>query len=182
MLRGKQQMLEAALMMTNSAYMPEIYLFGQYSWKYPNPYDGMAKTFGGDWSVGVTFRWSLLTWGDRIYKTRIARLKLAQTEAELNDAESLVALQQMEKTNHLVEAHEHIDFATEAANQANENLENVKANYAEGASNLRDVLEAQTLWQEAQQELLDAKLEAANARIALCRAYGQLSAPTVPTK
>lgn len=182
MLRGKQQMLEAALMMTNSAYMPEVYLFGQYSWKYPNPYDGMTKTFGGDWSVGVTFRWSILTWGDRIYKTRIARLKLAQTEAELNDAESLVALQQMEKTNHLAEAHEHIDFATEAANQANENLENIKASYAEGASNLRDVLEAQTLWQEAQQELLDAKLEAANARIALSRAYGQLSAPTVPTK
>lgn len=179
-LRSKQQILKAGAMMVNSSYMPELYLFGQYSWKRPNPYAGMSKEFGGDWSVGVTLRWPLLTWGERIYKTRIARLKVAQSEAELEEAASLIALERVQKLQILSEAREQIAFATHAATQAEANLAAVQASFAEGASSLRDVLEAQTLWQEAQQALLDAKLEAANARTSLLRAAGTLGETATP--
>lgn len=180
-LRNYQELLKASVMMINSSYMPDIYLFGQYSWKHPNPYAGMSKEFGGDWSVGVTLRWPILTWGDRIYKTRIAQIKVAESEAELEEAESLIALQRMQKLHILIEARRQIEFATHAAAQADTNLAAVRESFAEGACSLRDVLEAQTLWQEAQLTLLEAKLNAANASTSLSRAAGTLNAPAAQT-
>lgn len=173
-LRSQQQILKAGAMLVNSSYMPELYLFGQYSWKRPNPYAGMSKNFGGDWSIGVTLRWPLLTWGERIYKTRIAQLKVSQSEAELEEATSLIELARVQKLQILSEAREQIALATHAAMQAEANLAAVRASFAEGACSLRDMLEAQTLWQEAQQALLDAKLAAATARTSLLRAAGTL--------
>jgi multidrug efflux pump subunit AcrB/outer membrane protein TolC len=101
-------------------------------------------------------------WWDGVHAIKERRYQEEITKNNSDNNKELLILQ-IEKTwNELNEAWQEIDVATETVNQAAENLKINKDNYGSGIINISDMLEAQTLLQQAKDMLSDAK---ANYRI-----------------
>lgn len=176
LLQHKLELTQAARMMVNSQYMPDIQLLGGYLWKYPNPYGGLKNEFGGDWFVGVGLRVPILSWGDRIHQSRLADLKVKEARLELAQAQSLIALQVRQKRQHYQQALRGLSLDRLTVEQAEFAVQVARQAVDEGTGNVRDLLEAQVTWEQASVTYLEARVEACRARTELEMALGALYA------
>jgi outer membrane protein TolC len=86
-----------------------------------------------------------------------AREEIAQNS--MKDSTELLLLQMEKAWQDLVDAHKQVLLCREALSQAEENLKVNKDSYDNGLSNVSDLLEAQTLRQQARDRLTDAMAE-----------------------
>lgn len=111
--------------------------------------------------VGIGVQVPILTWGDRIHQVHIADQEVAKAELELQDAQEMITLQVQQNRFKHVEALKKMELTKLSKEQAEENLRITKNNLLEGMNSLRDILEAQTMWEKAASEDIDARVEAA---------------------
>ncbi|MDO5017479.1 MAG: TolC family protein [Porphyromonas sp.] len=174
MLRNKVAMTESARRMVKSQFMPNIFLTAGYNWIQPNLYKGMQNNFGGDWMVGIGVQIPVLTWGERIHQVHIANQQVAKAELELQDVQEKIGLQVQQHRFKYVEALKKIEMTKLSKEQAEENLRITKNSLLEGMNSIRDILEAQTMWEKAASADIDARVEAAVALSQLEKSTGAL--------
>ncbi|MBU8892961.1 MAG: TolC family protein [Bacteroidales bacterium] len=157
-----------------SRYLPNIGLTANYLFTNPNPYNGFEKEFGGDWNVGVVVNVPIYHWGDRKHTVNATRHKTKSFKIQLEEAKELITLEVQQILFKYSESLKKIEMTEISLQQAEENLKITKNSFEEGVLKTKDLLEAQTMWQDAYSEFIDAKTENKLCESEILRVSGQL--------
>jgi outer membrane protein TolC len=101
----------------------------------------------------------LFHWGEGKNKIASAKINRDMTALEMQKNKQLLQLQIEQSGLNLQDAFLRIEMAETALKQADENLRLSKNNYAAGAELMTDLLLAQTHWQQAHSQLIEAKTD-----------------------
>ena len=92
----------------------------------------------------------------------------------MEDAREKIELQLEQCRFKLKEAGKRLQMATKNLSSADENLRCANVGFSEGVMEATDVMAAQTAWQQAQSQKIDAEVEVKLAQVALRKALGTL--------
>ena len=174
MLRNKLAITESARKMVKSQFLPNIFLTAGYNWTQPNLYKGSQNNFGGDWMIGVGVQIPVLTWGDRLHQVHMADQQVTKAKLELQDSQEKINLQIQQNRFKHAEALKRMELTKLSKEQAEENLRITKNSLLEGMNSIRDILEAQVMWEKASSADIDARVEAAVTLSQLEKSTGAL--------
>ncbi|MFO8068275.1 MAG: TolC family protein [Bacteroidales bacterium] len=165
---------ENLVKMAKSRYYPDIAFSANYFFANPNPYNGFANEFGHDYTFGVTMRIPVYDWNEKGHMLSAARHGKKAQELKFEDAISLIELEVTKLYYDLTEAISEVSLRESSLNEAEENLSFAKDSYEEGTITAASMLEAQTIWQEAQSEYIEAKANYQIAAAKLNKALGRM--------
>ena len=154
--------------------MPTVLLTGGYMISNPNTFNGFEKKFGGVWNVGVVLRVPVWNWGDVRYKVRASKGATAMANLELDDAREMVSLQVRQSNFKVKEARKKLTMAQSNVANADENLRMANLAFKEGTASYTTVMEAQTAWNQAQSQKIDAEIGVKLSEVELQKALGTL--------
>jgi len=140
-------------------------------------YNYLENTFLDDQefaSVGIGVQWSVFDGGQT--RKRVAALDRTRraTEQQRADVASMIELQVRQTSLDVGETRERAVVATDAVEQAEENLRIARERYGAGLGTQTQLLEAETLRVQALRNRDDAGLDAGLAKLRLARAVGAL--------
>ena len=174
MLENAVSLSEQATKLVRAAFLPQVALTGGYLPTNPNIYNGFERKFKGVWNVGVVIRVPVWNWFEGEYKVRASRAATTIAELELSDAREKIELQLEQCRFKLKEANKRLVMATKNLTSADENLRCANVGFREGVMEATDVMAAQTAWQQAQSQKIDAEVGVKLAQVALQKALGTL--------
>ena len=172
-LNEKAELARQQLRLTRSDYLPHLAAFA--SGGYTNGgkvtvdatsslagtqrmYDHtLIDQFSG--CVGVTFSMPIFHFGERRGKIRSAKSSVRMAEIELADKREKMTLELAQARNTLREQLTALEIARLSVEQATENLRLSRSSYDSGMETLSDHLEAQSLWQSALADEIDARTQ-----------------------
>ena len=174
LLQNAVDISEQNTKLVRAAYLPHLALTGGYAISNPNVFNGFQKKFGGVWNVGVTLQMPVWTWFDSKYKIRASKAATGMARMELADAQEKINLQITQSRFKLNEARKRLAMAEKNIESADENLRCAQVGFKEGVMETTDVMEAQTAWQQAQSQKIDAQVEVKMAQVNLKKSLGIL--------
>lgn len=174
MLKEKLAIMESGKNIERAKFMPDILLTGGYGWMNPNPYNGLKKEFGGDWSIGIVVSMPIFTWGERKHNLNTAHIKKRKVQLELDEAREMIDLQIRQNRYKYNESIKKAELTQLSQAQAKENMKIAKENLLEGRTCLTELLEAQVQWKNASSEYIDALIEIKTARSELEKSTGEI--------
>ena len=160
--------------LVRAAFLPHVALTGGYLISNPNVFNGFERKFSGVWNVGVTVQVPVWNWFEGTYKVRASKAATGIAMMELSDAREKVQLQVTQSRYKLNEAQKRLAMARKNIKTAEENLRCANIGFKEGVMETTDVMAAQTAWQEAQSQKIDAEVEVKLAQVGLNKALGIL--------
>lgn len=101
----------------------------------------------------------LFHWGEGIRKVKKAKIEVENALLETNRVSELLDLEARRAATNLSDGWGLIESAGIALAQANENLRVMQDRYEESVSTLTDLLDAQTQWQQAKSNLIEARTQ-----------------------
>ena len=155
--------------------LPQVLLTGGYTISNPNTFNGFEKKFSAFWNVGVLVRVPIWNWGDVKYKVRASKVATAMANMEMDEARELIELQVNQSNFKMKEASKKLEMARANVANADENLRMANIGFKEGIVSFTTVMEAQTAWQQAQSQKIDAEIGVKLSRVELQKAMGVLS-------
>lgn len=158
MLEQKSELARQQITVAKSEHLPQVGLVGQYG--YMNGVELSGRKLFDNWNflVGVQVSIPIFDFGHRINKIKSAKAQYAQVQAERENTNEQLALEMTQAYNNLDEAFLERDLAEAAVSSADENLRTSRLHYEKGMELLSDYLEAQTLWQQARQTQVEARI------------------------
>jgi len=154
--------------------LPQVMLTGGYAISNPNTFNGFEKKFGGVWNVGVLVRIPVWNWGEVKNKVRASKVATAMANMELDEARELIELQVKQSSFKVSEANKKLEMANANVASADENLRMANLGFKEGTVSYTTVMEAQTAWQQAQSQKIDAEIGVKLSEVELQKALGTL--------
>ncbi|MGM0407064.1 MAG: TolC family protein [Bacteroidota bacterium] len=174
MVNSTVDMAESGEKIMKSRYLPNIGLTANYLFTNPNPYNGFEKEFGGDWNVGVFVNIPLYHFGDKKHTLQAMRHEKNAAEQKYLETKELIALEVQQAVFKYSESVKRVELTQSSLLQAEENLKLTQDNFDEGMLRTTDLLEAQTMWQQAYSEFIEAKTENKICESELLKVTGQL--------
>lgn len=175
MLQNTIDLSRQATKIIRAAYLPQVALTAGFLVANPNPFNGFEKEFAGAWNVGVIVRVPVWNWFEGRYKVRAAQAATNIATMEKTDAQEKIDLQIEQCKFNMNEANKRLLMAQKNIASAEENLRCANVGFSEGVMQATDVMAAQTAWQMAQSQKIDAEVEVRLAQINLQKALGELS-------
>ncbi|MCR5454086.1 MAG: TolC family protein [Bacteroidales bacterium] len=166
---------EQKVNIARSEFLPNVALTGGYTWTNPSSFNGFENKMEGMWTVGVAVKIPIITGGERIYKTRVAKLEAQKTAYKLDEVREKIELQVKQSSQRVNEASRRLVTAQKSLQSANENLRYANVGLKEGVIPVSSVLEAQTGWLKAQSTMVQAQIDLRLAKLHLDKALGSLS-------
>lgn len=163
-----------ATKLIRAEYMPHVALTGGYIISNPNVFNGFQRKFSGVWNVGVLVQVPVWNWFEGAYKVRAAKATTSIARMELADAQEKIDLQIEQCRFKVKEANKKLYMTQQNIKSAEENLRCANLGFKEGVMQTTDVMAAQTAWNKAQSQKIDAEVEARLAEINLKKALGIL--------
>jgi len=157
-----------------SRYLPNIGFTANYIMSNPNPWNGFESEFGGDLTLGVFLNIPIYNWGERKHTIQAVEHKKQASLKKLEQTRERISLEVKKMIFSYNEAVKKVEMTRSALKQARENLEMARDNFEEGMVKSADVLEAQSMWQEAYSEYIDAATDYRIQQAELLKASGQL--------
>ena len=154
--------------------LPQVLLTGGYAVSNPNTFNGFEKKFSGFWNVGLLVRVPIWNWGDVKHKVRASKGATAIANMELEDAREKINLQVRQSNFKVKEAQKKLTMAESNVANADENLRMANLAFKEGTASYTTVMEAQTAWQQAQTQKIDAEIGVKLSQVELQKALGTL--------
>ena len=154
--------------------LPQVLLTGGYAVSNPNTFNGFEKKFSGFWNVGLLVRVPIWNWGDVKHKVRASKGATAIANMELEDAREKINLQVRQSNFKVEEAQKKLTMAESNVANADENLRMANLAFKEGTASYTTVMEAQTAWQQAQTQKIDAEIGVKLSQVELQKALGTL--------
>lgn len=155
-------------------YLPHVALTGGYMISNPNVFNGFQRKFGGTWNIGVLVQVPLWNWFEGVYKVRASKSATAIALMELGDAQEKIDLQVTQSQFKVKEAQKRYIMAEKNMASAEENLRCANLGFKEGVMQISDVMAAQTAWQQAHNQKIDAEIDVRMAEVNLQKALGIL--------
>ena len=175
MLNSTIKIAKSTENLMKSRYKPNIGLSANYLFMNPNPYNGFENELGGDWNVGVYVNIPIWHWNDKKHTIQAAKHKTNALREQYEETQELISLEVTQTEFKYSESIKKVELTNTSLKQAKENLEITQDNFNEGIVNTTDLLEAQTLWQEAYTEYIEAKAEHKVCESELSRVTGNLN-------
>lgn len=113
----------------------------------------------GLWIAMLSLKVPLFHWGTNHKKVDKARLDLRNHELELQRNSRLLSIEARQAALNVQDGYRLIATAEKGLQQADENLRVMQARYAESLSPLTDLLDAQSQWQQAHSNLIEAQTQ-----------------------
>ncbi len=173
-LKNNVNLANAGVNIMKSRFLPDIGLTANYGWMNPTPYNGFKQEFEGDFNVGIVCKVPLWHWGERMHTLHVARHQMKVSELKLDETEELISLQVKQAQYQYNESLKKTELTYRSLGQALENLKITNDKFSEGMLKTSDVLEAQTMWQKAYAENIDAKTETKVNHTFLLKVSGEL--------
>ncbi|MDO4460942.1 MAG: TolC family protein [Bacteroidia bacterium] len=155
-LEQQVNIAEQQVNLDKSASRPEVGLMAMGGYTYGGELNDtrLLDDFSGTVLVNVSI--PLFHFGENSNKIRAAKAKLEQARYERESKNELMQLQLTQAANNLEEAKLEAELADKNLEQAAENMRLSLKNYQAEMEPLSDYLEAQTLWQQAYEQQVDA--------------------------
>lgn len=157
-----------------SRFLPNIGLTAGYLVSNPNPYNGLVTEFGGAWNVGVAVSMPIFHWGERVHTLKVAKSEHRISEYKLEEAKEKIELQVRQSTYKIKEANKRLSMTEDNLESATENMRIAEEGHKGGVIVLSNLMEAQTAWQAANAERIDAAIDAKLCEVYLKKATGNL--------
>ena len=152
--------------------LPQVALTGGYMVTNPNLFNGFDKSFNGMWTVGIMVRVPVLDWGEGAYRVRATKYATKMARYELEEAREKVELQVTQCDYKLNEANKRLLTAEKNIKRADENLRCANLGFSEGVMGVTQVMEAQTAWNQAQSQKIDAQIDVRLSEAGMKKALG----------
>jgi len=175
MANSSLNMAESGEKIMKSRYLPNIGLTANYMFTNPNPYNGFEKEFGGDWNVGVFINIPLYHFGDKKHTLQAMQHEKNAVKQKYLETKELIALEVQKTMFKYTESIKKVELTRASLKQAEENLELTQNSFEEGMVRSTELLEAQTMWQKAHAEYIEAKTEHKVCESELLKVTGQLN-------
>lgn len=175
MLKDGVDLARHNTLLMRSRFLPNLAFTANSIWLNPDPFNGMQKQFGNDINVGIAFNIPLFHWGERFQTLKAAHLQEEAAQLKYQEASSLVELEINQAWLTWKEAIKKAAIAGKTLKQAQENLRLCNDKFHEGILKVSDVLEAQTLYQQAWSEKIEAETELRFCELKLRKATGELA-------
>lgn len=175
LLENAVELSRQAEKLTLAPYLPHVGVVGGYTFSNPNVFNGFERKVGGFWNVGVMVHVPVWNWMEGRYKVRAAKAATGIARMTLDEAGEKIALQVAQSRFKVTEAGKRIERARKNIESAEENLRCANAGFREGVMEATTVLEAQTAWQLAQTQRIDAEIEMKMAEVMLRKVLGTLT-------
>ena len=160
--------------MLKAGNLPQVLLTGGYAMSNPSTFNGFEKKFGGFFNLGVLVRVPIWNWGDVKYKVRASKGATVMANLELDEARELIELQVNQSNFKVKEAQKKLTMALSNVANADENLRMANLAFKEGTATYTTVMEAQTAWNQAQSQKIDAEIGIKLSEVELQKALGTL--------
>lgn len=174
MLQNTIDMAKQSVNLARAASLPKIALTGGYIISNPNVFNGFQRKFNGTWNIGVMIQVPMWTWMDGAYKVRAAKAAANMAQMDFNDMNEKIQLQIAQSQFKLNEAMKRLSMAKKNINSAEENLRCANLGFKEGVMGVTDVMTAQTAWQQAKSQEIDAEIDVKLSKVGLDKALGTL--------
>lgn len=174
MLQNTVELTQQSVKLVRAAYLPHVALTGGYMISNPNVFNGFQKRFTGVWNVGVLVQVPVWNWFDGAYKVRAAKAAANIAQMNLNDTQEKIHLQITQSQFKVKEAQKKLNMAQKNIKSAEENLRCANLGFKEGVMEITDVMAAQTAWQQAQSQKIDAEIDVKLTQVGLNKALGIL--------
>ncbi len=163
---------EQATRLSRASMLPQVMLSGGYMLTNPNLFNGYDKSFDGMWTLGLMVRIPVLDWGEGMYKVRASKHATQMARYELDEAREKVNLQVTQCDYKLREANKKLATAEKNIKRADENLRCANLGFSEGVMDATQVMAAQTAWNQAQTQKIDAQIEVRLCESSMKKALG----------
>lgn len=150
LLEKNVQAKELEKKMETGSHLPQIGVGA--GWFYHDIFD-QNHNFGG---VMVTVSVPISGWWGGSHAMKRKSLELSNARTELNNLSEKLEIEMADKWDNLTAAHRKMEIAAEAITQSEENLRLSKAYYEAGMNTITDLLDAQTLYRQAQNDYVGA--------------------------
>lgn len=174
LLQNAVDLSEQGTKVIQAEYLPHVALTGGYMITNPNVYNGFQKRFSGVWNVGVTVQMPVWNWFEGRYKARASRTATSMARMELSDVQEKINLQVTQSRFKVKEARKRLTMANNNVKSAEENLRCAQVGFREGVIPSTDVMAAQTAWQKAHSDKIDAEVDLRVSEVNLEKALGIL--------
>lgn len=174
MLRQAVEISKQTTKLIQAEYLPHIALTGGYLISNPNMYNGFQNKFAGVWNIGVVMQIPVWNWFEGAYKVRASKAATTIANLEMNDAVEKINLQIEQSRFKVSESSKRLAMTTKNVTNAEENLRSATLGFKEGVMESTDVMAAQTAWQAAKTQKIDAEIDVKLAQVALKKALGVL--------
>ncbi len=174
LLQNAVDLSQQSTKLIRSAYMPHVAITAGYTISNPNAYNGFQRNFSGAWNIGVVLQVPVWNWFEGKYKVNAAKSATAMAQMELADTQEKINLQVAQSQFKVKEAHKRLSMAEKNIKSAEENLRCAQVGFREGVMESTDVLAAQTAWQQAQSQKIDAEVNMKLSQVNLQKALGIL--------
>ena len=170
----KSELAAKQVKIERSAYLPQVVLGASYSY-----IDGLevagSKLFNKP-AAGVMLNVSIPLYHANagINKIKSARLEAERVQLEQDELVEKMNLELAQAANNLDEAYLEVQLAQKSLAQTEENLRCSRSSYNLGTESLSDLLEAQTLWQQAYAKLANSRANLFVAATKYKKAAGRL--------
>ncbi len=174
-LNSGVKLAESGERLMRSRFLPNVGLKAGYTMINPNPYNGFEAEFGGDLNVGVMVNIPIYNWGEKKHTLNAVKHQKQASMEKLEETREMISMDVQKAIFEYKEAFERVEMTNSSLEQAEENLKMTKDNFEEGMNKLSDVLEAQSLWQEAYAEHIEAKTDLRLQKTRLIKASGRMN-------
>ena len=173
-LQAKTDIAAQQVKLTRSDYLPQLAMFAGYSYINGIKVSGSKLLDSGSASVGATLKVPILTFGERIYKTRSAKARHQIAQTEQQNLTEQMQLELAQANNNFTEAQTELNITERSLQQAEENMRLARQQYDVGMEPLSQLLDAQAMWQKASADHVKAKCQLQVAYTKLLKAQGIL--------
>lgn len=123
----------------------------------PVPYT--QKLDDGIWLAMASLNVPIFHWGEGHKQVRKARLDLQNSQLDLQKNTRLLDIEARQAALNLADSYALVETATLGDTQSTENLRVMRNRYAAGMCSLTDLLDAQSQWQQARANLIEARTQ-----------------------
>ena len=171
---AKSDMLPSVGLMAGYTYYGNIKLEGTATTN-----DGSSQPFSqefrdGIWMAMLSVRIPIFHWGENRKKVRKARYQLENSELELRKNTRLFSIEVQQSIRNVQDGQQLVQTAQTGLRQANENLRVTRNRYSSSMAPLSDLLDAQSQWQQAESNLIEAQTQCKIYETEYLRATGKL--------
>ena len=174
MLDQKAQLAEQKVRMERAEFLPQVGVGAGYSYLYGVKLNDNRLLDGGNFAAMLNVSIPIYHFGERRNKVRAARMEAEQARVDQQDKLEQMQLEIAREANNVDEARLELDVTTRSLAQAAENMRMARKSYDAGMETLSNLLEAQTLYQQARARQVEAYCQLSLSIARFRKASGQL--------
>jgi outer membrane protein TolC len=144
--------------LVRSDFLPNVGITANYGYMQGFQLNGTPLVDKTSFSALLSVRIPVFHWGEGLNKIRAAKTDKQIMQLQRDDLNEKMELELRQALDKYEESELEIALTARALEQAEENMKTSRNHYEAGMETLADYLEAQTLWQQAWLEMIDARI------------------------